>query len=96
MIFIGDFAVVSQGAHLCAGSHDIEDENFQLITRPINIGPRAWVAAEAFVGPGVTVGASAVLGARGVAFKDLDGYGVYVGNPAKKIKSRVKNMEEES
>jgi putative colanic acid biosynthesis acetyltransferase WcaF len=88
-ITVGDHAVVSQGAHLCAGTHDIEDSCFQLLARPIFIGARAWIAAEAFVGPGVTVGRGAVLGARGCAFRDLDPWTVYGGNPACKLKSRI-------
>lgn len=87
-ISLGSYSLVSQGAHICAGSHDIEDTGFQLFARPIHIGSRAWVAAEAFVGPGVTIGDGAVLGARGVAFKDMEAWTVYAGNPAKKIKLR--------
>jgi len=87
-IRLGDYALVSQGAHLCAGTHDVEDRNFQLRARPIEIGARAWIAAEAFVGPGVTVGEGAVLGARGCAFRDLDPWTIYVGNPARPIKPR--------
>ncbi|MGJ3647037.1 putative colanic acid biosynthesis acetyltransferase [Sphingomonas sp. GlSt437] len=89
-ITIGARAIVSQRAHLCAGSHDIEDPHFQLVARPIVIGADAWVAAEAFVGPGVVVGEGAVLGARGCAFSDLDAWGVYGGNPAKLIRRRAK------
>ncbi|MFT4256224.1 MAG: putative colanic acid biosynthesis acetyltransferase [Pseudoxanthomonas sp.] len=88
-ITIGEKAVVSQGAQLCAGTHDISDPNFQLVTRPIVIGPRAWVAADAFVGPGVTVNEGAVIGARAVLFKDAEAWGVYIGNPATRIKTRV-------
>lgn len=87
-ITIGEGTVVSQGAHLCAGSHDISDKNFQLIVKPISIGRDCWIAAEAFVGPGVTIGDRAVLGARGVAFKEIDAEYVYVGNPAQKLKQR--------
>lgn len=87
-ITIGAYAVISQRAHLCAGTHDIEDAAFQLHARPITIGARAWVAAEAFVGPGVTVGAGAVLGARGCAMRDLAPWTVYGGNPASVIRSR--------
>jgi putative colanic acid biosynthesis acetyltransferase WcaF len=87
-ITVGVRAVVSQGAHLCSGTHDITDPNFQLVARPITIGNSAWVAAEAFVGPGVTIGEGAVLGARAVAFRDLEPWAVYVGNPAAKIKQR--------
>jgi putative colanic acid biosynthesis acetyltransferase WcaF len=88
-ISLGHGALVSQGAHLCAGSHDIYSANFQLTAQPITIGPRAWIAAEAFVGPGVDVGEGAVLGARSVAFRSLDPWTVYGGNPAKPLKRRV-------
>jgi len=83
------YALASQGAHLCAGTHDIRDAHFQLIARPIRIGARAWIAAEAFVGPGVTVGEGAVLGARGVAMRDLEPWTVYAGNPATRLGERV-------
>jgi putative colanic acid biosynthesis acetyltransferase WcaF len=76
------FALVSQGAHLCAGNHDIDDPNFRLFSKPIVLCAHSWVAADAFVAPGVTVGVGAVLGARGVAFGDLEPWTLYVGNPA--------------
>jgi putative colanic acid biosynthesis acetyltransferase WcaF len=87
-ITIGDFADVSQRAHLCSASHEIDDGGFRLVARPINIGSQAWIAAEAFVGPGVSTGRGAVLGARGVAFRDLDDWTVYVGNPARPVRKR--------
>jgi putative colanic acid biosynthesis acetyltransferase WcaF len=88
VISIGEGAVVSQGTTLCAGSHDIADPNFQLITKPIVIESNAWVAAEAFIGPGAIVGESAVIGARAVLFGRAEPLGVYVGNPAVKVKTR--------
>jgi putative colanic acid biosynthesis acetyltransferase WcaF len=87
-IVLGGYVIISQGAHLCAGSHDIEDPHFQLVAKPITIGSNAWVAAESFVGPGVMIGEGAVLGARGCAFRNLDPWTVYVGNPARSIKTR--------
>jgi putative colanic acid biosynthesis acetyltransferase WcaF len=87
-IQLGDYALASQGAHLCAGSHDLRDPNFQLIARPITIGPRAWIAAEAFVGPGVNVGEGAVLGARAVAMRNLAPWTIYTGNPAQPVSTR--------
>lgn len=87
-IAIGAFVVVSQRAHLCAGSHDISSPSFQLITQPITVGANSWLCAECFVGPGVTVGEGAVLAARSVAFKELEAWKVYRGNPAEMIKSR--------
>ena len=87
-ITLRDYAIVSQGANLCTAGHDLEDRYFQTVARPITIGRRAWVASEAFVGPGVSVGDGAVLGARGCAFRDLDPWTVYAGNPARAIKPR--------
>lgn len=89
-IELGEFAVVSQRAFLCTGTHDIHHVNFQIGARPIHIGKNAWIAAEAFVGPGVTVGEGAVLAARGAAFRDLDPWTVYVGNPAASTRPRTR------
>lgn len=87
-ITIEDFAIVSQRTHLCTGTHDVDDEGFPLKSRPIIIRSNAWIAAEAFVGPGVVVGEGAVLGARGVAAGKLDPWTIYVGNPAKPVRNR--------
>ena len=87
-ITFAEYAIASQRVHLCAGTHDIEDENFQLKSRPITIGARAWIAAEAFVGPGVSIGEGAVLGARACAFRDLEPWTVYTGNPAQVLRKR--------
>lgn len=87
-ISLGRYAVVSQRAHLCAGTHDIHNSHFQIKTYPISIGASAWICAEAFVGPGVTVGQGAVLAARGAAFSNLDPWTVYRGNPALAINKR--------
>jgi len=87
-IRLGRGAVVSQRAFLCAATHDYADPAFPLVAREISIGDRAWVAAEAFVGPGVTVGEGAVVGARAVATKDVEPWTVVGGNPAQVLKVR--------
>lgn len=89
-ISLGERAVVSQGAFLCTGTHDFHRPEFQIYAKPIRIGDNAWVCAEAFVGPGVTVGDGAVLGARGAAFKDLAPWTVYSGNPAQARGNRTR------
>ncbi len=88
-ITVGERTVISQRAHICASTHDVRDPHFQLVVRPILIGPGCWVAAEAFVGPGVTMAARSVLGARGALFGDTEADGIYRGNPAVKIKQRA-------
>ncbi len=81
-IHIGARATVSQGAHLCAGSHDRRSADRRLLTPPIMIGRDAWICADAFVGPGVRIGDGAVLSARAVAFRDIPDGALATGNPA--------------
>lgn len=91
-IRVGDYAVISQGAHLCCGTHDYDSQNFQLVVRPIVIGAHAWVCAEAFVHPGVTVPDGAVVGARAVVTKSLpEPWTIYAGNPCRSVGIRRKS-----
>jgi putative colanic acid biosynthesis acetyltransferase WcaF len=87
-IRIGRQAVVSQGAHLCTGTHDYKDPAFPLTARAIAIGARAWVCADAIVGPGVEVGEGAILGLGAVALRNLERWTIYAGNPAVPLKAR--------
>ena len=92
-IHIGDNCVVSQGAHLCAGSHDIDSANFQLITKPITLKAHVWVCAEAFIGPGVNIAEGCVLGARAVVVKNItDPWTVWAGNPAIMKRTRKRGL----
>ena len=84
-IVVGRDAVVSQRAFLCTASHDDRERGFGLITAPLTIGEDAWVAAEAYVGPGVELGAGSVVGARAVVVKDIAAGAVAVGNPARVV-----------
>jgi putative colanic acid biosynthesis acetyltransferase WcaF len=87
-ITVGEQTVISQRAHLCASTHDVNDPHFQLLLRPIVIGRSCWVAAEAFVGPGATMCDRSVLGARGVLHGTTEPDGIYAGNPAELIRQR--------
>ena len=87
-ISIGRQATVSQGVHLCAGSHDYTRREMPLVKRPISIGEAAWLCADAFVGPGATVGDRAVVAARSVVVRDVPPWVVVAGNPARVLKPR--------
>lgn len=88
-IILHDNVTVSQGAFLCTASHDISNPLNPLVTSPIVIMNSAWVAAEAFVGMGVTIHEGAVVGARAAVYKDVEPWTVVGGNPAKFIKNRI-------
>lgn len=87
-IRIGERATVSQYAHLCAGTHDWRDPAMPLVKKPVVIGKDAWVCANAFVGPGVTIGDSAIVGAAAVIMKDVPAMTIVGGNPAAPIGTR--------
>jgi len=87
-VSLGEGATVSQRAFLCTAGHDIHSTDFVLTHKPISIGANAWVAAQAFVGPGVAIGEGAVVAACAVAVKDVKAWEVVAGNPAKKVGQR--------
>lgn len=88
-VILKKYATVSERAYLCTASHNISSPYHEQITNAITIGKRAWVAAEAFIGPGVVIGEGAVVGARGCVFKDVEPWTVVGGNPAKFLKKRI-------
>ena len=90
-VSIGAHATVSQYSFLCTATHDVEDPHMRLVTAPIVIGDGAWVAADVFVAPGVTIGEGAVVGVRSSVFKDMGPWKIYAGSPASFIRDRVIN-----
>jgi putative colanic acid biosynthesis acetyltransferase WcaF len=84
----GGRATISRRAHICAGTHDHAKPDFPLLCPPIMIALKAWVFAHALVGPGVTIGEGAILGARAVAMKNMNPWTIVVGNPARESKRR--------
>lgn len=88
LVTLGRHCVVSQKAYLCTAGHDVDLPAFPLVSAPITIGARSWVAAAAFVGPGVTLGEGAVLGACAVASRDVAPWTIMVGNPAQIVRQR--------
>lgn len=88
-ITLGNKVTISQYAYLCTATHDYEVKAHTLYWKPIVVGDRAWVAARAFVGPGVTIGEGAIVGATASVFKDVEPWTVVGGNPAREIKKRV-------
>ncbi len=87
-IKVGANTTISQKAYLCASSHDITHSQIPLILKPIIIEDQVWIAADAFIGPGVIIGQGAVIGARSAVFKSVESWTVVGGNPAKYIKPR--------
>ncbi len=68
---IGDFTFMGTGAILCGH---------------VTTGRSSFIGGGATVKPGTSIGAGATLGTGAVLVKDAEAGGVYVGNPAKRIR----------
>ncbi len=97
-LILNDFVAISQGCRILTGTDDFVswgfgnstiDEKYRNAKRePIEIGKFCIVGANSVVLPGVTIGEGAMVGAGSVVTKNLDPWGVYIGN--KKLKDRDK------
>lgn len=87
-VYLGQWSVVSQYSYLCAASHDYEAGDMPGIQAPITVAAYSWVAADVYVGPGVTINEGAVVGARSSVYKDVAEWSVVGGNPARFIRAR--------
>ena len=88
-IVIGKKVTISQNAHLCAATHDFTNISLPIVTQQITIHDQVWVAADAFIAPGIIIGEGAIIGARSAVFKNVEPWAIVGGNPAKFIKKRI-------
>ena len=89
LVSLGPFCTVSQYSYLCAATHDYTRASMPLVTKPIRLGARSWIAADVFIGPGVTVGEGAVVGARSLVLRDIEPWVVAAGHPARVLGPRT-------
>jgi acetyltransferase-like isoleucine patch superfamily enzyme len=93
-----DFSGISQGCRILTGSEDFLEwgfgnptlpEEFRNVKRePIHIGRFSIVGANSVVLPGVTIGEGAMVGAGSVVTRNLEPWGVYLGNRRIKMRNR--------
>lgn len=95
-IEIGDFVGIFQGVKVYAGTDDFKDWGFGNITidekfrnpyrAPVSMGRFAVIGANSVILPGVAIGEGASVGACSVVTRNLDPWGIYIGN--KKVGER--------
>lgn len=81
-ITIGSRVVINDGAVLLTASHSLDDPHWGHKKAPIVIGDYAWIATNAILLPGTTVGRGAVVGAGAVVRGDVPDNAIVIGNPA--------------
>lgn len=83
MVIIGSKVAVSQRAFICTATHDTTSLLRPLTFQSIEIHNHAWVAAEAMLMPGVTIGEGTVIAARSLVTKDMPAWYICAGIPCK-------------
>lgn len=89
-IIIGKNVTISKRSFLCGATHCPDDPAFTLLPGTIQVRDKVWIAAEAFIAPGVTLGEGSVAGARAAVFKDVAGWTIVGGNPARFLRERAR------
>ncbi len=92
-VTIGAHCCISQRAFLCTGNHDFRQPDMPYRNQPITIEDGAWVGAQVFVGPGVTIGTETVISAGSVVTRNLPAGMVCAGNPCVPRTPRWPNPE---
>ena len=87
-VTIGAHCCISQRAFLCTGNHDYRQADMPYRNRPIRVEDGAWVGAQVFVAPGVTIGTEAVITAGAVVTRNQPPQMVCAGNPCVPVKNR--------
>lgn len=89
-VSIGAHCCLSQRAFICTGNHDYRRPDMAYRSQPIVIQDGAWVGAQVFVSPGVTIGTDAVITAGSVVTRSLPAETLCSGNPCVPVKPRWK------
>lgn len=99
-LIVGDYSAISHGCRILTGTDDFKDwgfgnssipEKYRNTKRaPIKIGRFCIIGANSVVLPGVTIGEGAMVGACSVVSRDLEPWGVYIGN--RRVSERNKEV----
>jgi putative colanic acid biosynthesis acetyltransferase WcaF len=87
---IGAHCCISQRAFLCGGNHDFRAMDFKYRNGPIVIEDGAWVGAQTFIAPSITIGQEAVITAGSVVSHSMPSGMICSGNPCEPVKERYK------
>lgn len=91
---IGSCVCINDGVKILTASHDLSDPGWSTVAKAIMIEDHVWIATNAIILPGVTLGRGAVVGAGAVVTKDVPPLGIVAGNPARLLdKSRVDHLD---
>lgn len=89
-IHLGKNVAVGMNIHFITTSHEVGSSKGRAakpIRKPMYVCDGCWIGADTTILPGVTIGKGTVVGAGSLVTKDLEANALYLGRPAKKIKT---------
>lgn len=100
-VSIGRYTMLAQNVQIIGDDHrfDIVGVPSTFSGRPIlrktNIGKDVWIGANSIIMTGVTIGDGSIIAAGSVVTKDISPFSIVGGVPAKIIRKRFSNIEDE-
>lgn len=91
-IRIGNNASIGPEAVILTLGHDPQSPDFSLRGGDVKIGDRVFIGYRAIILPAITIGEGAVVGAGAVVTKNVEPYTIVVGNPARVIGTRNRDL----
>jgi maltose O-acetyltransferase len=87
-LIIGDHVDIASEVMIYNAHHDINDEYFSPVVKPVHIHDYVFIGPRAIILPGVTIGKGAIVAAGAVVTKDVAEGEIVAGVPAKSIGKR--------
>lgn len=101
-IIFEDFTTIAYGVQIFTQSDDYSGKTMcnstvlkkykEEIFKKIILKKHSIVGASSVIMPGVTLGEGTSIGAMSLILKSTEPWGIYVGNPAKRLKDRKKDL----
>ena len=88
IILLDENVSLGPGVHIYTRNHKRGDGGSLTSSKsPIYIGKNVWIGGNSTILPGVSIGENSVIGAGSIVNKNVEPNSLYVGVPAKRIKS---------
>ncbi len=87
-LVVGNHTDIASSVMIYNSEHDLESEDFNARTEPVEIGDYVFIGPRAIILPGVKIGKGSVVAAGAVVSKDVPEFTIVGGVPAKEIGQR--------
>ena len=90
--------IIAPGVSILSRSHEFSRIDIPMVQqgeespKKVIIEDDVWIGTNAIIMPGVRIQKGCIIGAGAVVTKDCEAFGIYLGVPAKKVRSRSETV----